>query len=434
MAIQIPEEERLSAAPRVRRAAMLVVHSNPLREPGVGDAGGMTVYVRQVARSLAARGIQVDIFTRRDSYDASEIFEIYPGVRVVQIDAGDPSLTKEEVPSHLPEFAANLQRFVDREDICYDLIHSHYWLSGRVAALLRARWGVPFVHTFHTLGRVKNGRLRYGDREEPEARLHGEAKVIAEADAIVASTGEERDWLVDLYAAHPERIHLIHPGVDHRTFKPGDRAAAKKTLGVGSKKVLLFVGRLQPLKAPDTAIRALAHILSEHPSFSGEIELLVVGGPSGSSGRDEVNLLRDLARQLGVDASVRFVPPQPHSQLPAYYQAADVCLVPSHSESFGLVALEAQACGVPVVGSEIGGLKSIVHSGKTGFLVEPGSSRAFAESAIEILSDETLALKMSRCAVMASSEFSWDRSAAELHEIYKGTAAEEETSAAAPCP
>ena len=203
----------------IRRVAMLVVHSNPLAEPGAGDAGGMTVYVRQVASSLASRGIEVDIFTRRDSAEAPAESILRPGVRVLLVDAGAPDLSKEELPAHLPEFTANLLSLVHRLGVRYDVVHSHYWLSGRVASIVSSRWGVPFVHTFHTLGREKNRVLRQGDQPEPEGRLAGEAKVIGEACAIVASTAEERKALLDLYAAHPERIHLIPPGVDHDRFQ-----------------------------------------------------------------------------------------------------------------------------------------------------------------------------------------------------------------------
>ncbi|MEX0790345.1 MAG: glycosyltransferase, partial [Actinomycetota bacterium] len=240
---------------------MLVVHSNPLAEPGSGDAGGMTVYVRQMAYSLAQRGIEVDIFTRRNSAGSETEVTLRRGVRVIQVDAGSPDLNKEQIPAHLPEFTANLLELVEDSDLDYDVVHSHYWLSGRVAAIVSARWGVPFVHTFHTLGREKNRARRPGDLMEPEFRLDGEARVIADACAIVASTAEERKALIELYSAHPERIHLIPPGVDHSTFRPGDREAAKSGLELAGKKVMLFVGRLQPLKAADIAVDALGHLV-----------------------------------------------------------------------------------------------------------------------------------------------------------------------------
>jgi D-inositol-3-phosphate glycosyltransferase len=253
---------------------------------------------------------------------------------------------------------------------------------------------------------------------EPERRLAGEARVIAEADAIVASTGEERDFLIDLYAAHPERIRLVPPGVDHDVFRPADRELAKDALGLGGKQVLLFVGRLQPLKGADTALRATAHLVEWGRLHPGAARLLVVGGPSGPAGEAERRRLEALARSLGLSELVSFVPAQPHRSLPRYYQAADVCLVPSHSESFGLVALEAQACGIPVVGSAVGGLKAVVRHGRTGFLLPPGAAEAFAERAWRILSDPALAGAMSGLAVCSSHEFSWARCGGELHDLY----------------
>src|ERR1051326_299998 len=312
---------------------MLVVHSNPVAEPGVGDAGGMTVYVRQIARSLAARGLAVDIYTRRDAEDTPSTVGLFPGVTVRQIPAGAPALPKEEIPAPLPEFTANLLRQVEQEGIAYDLMHSHYWLSGRVASILAARWGVPFVHTFHTLGRVKKEGRAKGEPVEPDSRLRGEARVIAEANAIVASAPDEREWLIDLYAAHPERIHVIAPGVDHAMFVPGDRETAKARLGLAGRQVLLFVGRLQPLKGADTAIEALARLVEWGRLDRSDARLVVVGGASGVAGAAEPARLAGLAADLGLGDAVRFVPAQPHGELPAYYQAADVCLVPSHAES-----------------------------------------------------------------------------------------------------
>jgi D-inositol-3-phosphate glycosyltransferase len=400
---------------------VLTVHTNPLAEPGVGDAGGMNVYVQQVARALAERGVEVDIFCRRDTTTIPKQSSPYPGVRVVQVDAGAPSLLKEEIPAHLPEFAANLAAEVEASGRSYDLIHSHYWLSGRVAAVLARRWGVPFIHTFHTLGLVKNDRLRDGDTPEPEARLAGEAKVIAEADAIVASTPQERDSLIELYAAYPERIHLVPPGVDHERFRPADRGRAKAHLDLAGKHVLLFVGRLQPLKAADVAVRALAHLVAWQRVDLDDVRLLVVGSPSGRTGSREPEHLERLARDLGVERAVAFLPARPQEQLPPLYQAADVCLVPSYTESFGLVALEAQACGVPVVASAVGGLRSIVRHGRTGYLVEPGASEALAERAWRILSDRPLARSMSGLAECSSSDYSWDRSADSLLDLYSAS-------------
>lgn len=432
MAVQeISTELELNAYRPIHRVAMPVVHSNPLAPPGAGDAGGMTVYVRQIARGLAARGIEVDIFTRRDSPDAPEVASLGPGVRAIQVPSGDPRLAKEDLPAVLPAFTCNLLKWVEDAGVSYEIIHSHYWLSGRVAAFLKDRWNQPFVHTFHTLGKVKNGARRPGDEMEPDSRLSGEGRVISEACAIVASTHEERRSLIELYSAHPEKIRLIPPGVDHDLFKPREKAEAKRRLGLEGKRVLLFVGRLQPLKAADTAVRVLAHLIHSGRIGLDEARLLIVGGSSGALGAGEPTRLKELAAGLGVSAAISFVDARPQELLPDYYCAADVCLVPSHTESFGLVALEAQASGVPVVGSAVGGLKSIVRNGYTGYLVEPGSSVAFAEKAWRILSDATLASNMSRLAVCASNEFSWDQSAAELHDLYASSRLMQECGATA---
>lgn len=400
----------------VRRVAMIAVHSNPLTEPGAGDSGGMTVYIRQIARSLSSRNVEVDIYTRRDASGLPDVAELHPGVRVIQIESGEPVISKEEIPAHLSEFTQNLLRTLQRMDR-YDLIHSHYWLSGRVASRVSGRLSIPFVHTFHSLGRAKNASAG-GETPEPELRLAGEDRVIREADAIVASTCEERRWLINLYGAHPDRVHVIPPGVDHDLFSPGDQADARRDLGLSAERVLLFVGRLQPLKAANIAICAVSQLIRSGRLSPAETKLLVVGGPSGLTGDYELERLKRLTRDVGLDGVVEFVAARPHQELSSYYRAADVCLVPSLTETFGLVALEAQACGVPVVASAVGGLSSVVRHGETGFLVEPNSIEDFADRAWQILSDQQLKNALSACAASLSHDFSWSRSAGELYELY----------------
>lgn len=397
---------------------MLAVHSNPLIEPGHGDAGGMTVYVRQLARSLAEQGTAVDVFTRADTDEAGSI-ELYPGVRVIQIRGGPPEITKELLPAYLPEFTCNLTEWVREHQIRYDLVHSHYWLSGRVAAKVSARWELPFVHTFHTLGRVKNQALRPGDSMEPDFRLYGESRVVANASAIVVSTHEERRSLVELYAADPTRVHLISPGVDHHVFKPADREEAKQALSLAGRTVLLFVGRLQPLKGADTAIKALAKLVSSGAVDRRLTTLLIVGGASGAHGTLEVQALERLADDLGLHECVSFIPAQPQNDLPAYYQAADVCIVPSHVESFGLVALEAQACGVPVVASDISGLGSIVEHGVTGLVARPGDADDFAEMIRRFVSSKVFASEVSSRAVASTQRYCWSTAAKAMHQLYR---------------
>lgn len=396
----------------VRRVAMLAVHSNPLVEPGAGDAGGMTVYVRQLARTMAERGTQVDIFTRsgavKGGEEPADAINLHPGVNLVQVPAGPPALSKEELASHLPEFAALTAGWASARSRTYDIIHSHYWLSGLAASALSRRWGVPFIHTFHTLGKVKNRSLRSGDVPEPEHRLRGEARVVAEADAIVASAADELEGLTELYAGRVNRIRLIAPGVDHALFRPGDKDAAKAALGLGGRKVALFVGRLLRLKGIDTAIEAVARL-------GGDVVLLVVGG---SSGEAEGERLKRLAADLGAGGRVIFVPARPQLELPAYYRAADVCLVPSHTESFGLVALEAQASGIPVVASSVGGLREIIRHGRTGYLVEPGDVEEFVARTSALISAPGHAAAIGRAAAKSSNSYSWDRCAGAVLDLY----------------
>lgn len=416
----------------VRRVAMIAVHSNPLAEPGAGDSGGMTVYIRQIAQSLSGRDVEVDIYTRRDASGLPDVAELQPGVRVIQIEAGDPGISKEEIPAHLPEFTQNLLRTLERMDR-YDLIHSHYWLSGRVASRVSRRLQIPFVHTFHSLARAKNDTSADEATREPELRLAGEDRVIREADAIVASTCEERRWLVNLYAAHPDRVHVIPPGVDHDLFSPGDQAKARRQLGLNAERVLLFVGRLQPLKAANIAICAVSHLIRSGRLSTDETKLLVVGGPSGLTGDYELERLKRLTHDVGLEGVIEFVPARPHQELIRYYRASDVCLVPSLTETFGLVALEAQACGVPVVASEVGGLNSVVRHGETGFLVEPNSIEEFADRSWQILSDPQLKNVLASCGASLSHDFSWSRSAGELYELYSAISQAMVVPAEPPC-
>lgn len=407
---------------RVRRVGMVVIHSNPLVEPGSGDAGGMTVYVRQVARALASRGIEVDIFTRGGG-QASEVHGLADGVRVIEVPAGGPDLDKEALSEHVPEFAANLVSFVGEAGLAYDVIHSHYWLSGRVGSRLARRWGAPMVHTFHTLGRVKNGTLAPGDDPEPKGRLCGESRVIAESDAIVASTPHERCSLIKLYSGHPERIHVVPPGVDHQLFRPGDSEAAKAELGLAGKKVLGFVGRIQPLKGPEVALEAFARGIEDSSFDREDTAMVFVGGPSGPQGPATLAELDRVARDRGLRDAVRFLPARPQHELPGVYEALDVLLVPSRSESFGLVALEALATGVPVIASDVGGLRSVVFDGRTGWLVTPGDATEMKQRAARLVRDRALAGAMGQAAVEHSLGFSWEVSADRLVELYRSTTA-----------
>ncbi len=353
---------------RPRRLATVSVHTSPLDQPGTGDAGGMNVYVLEVSRRLAEMGVAVDVFTRATSSALPPVVEVAPGVLVRHVVAGPyEGLDKTDLPAQLCPFTLEVLRAeAQREPGWYDLVHSHYWLSGQVGRVASARWGVPLVHSAHTLAKVKNACLADGDAPEPLARLLGEDRVVAEADRLVASTADEASQLALLYGAHPDQVVTVPPGVDLELFRLADASAARTRLGVPPDAVvLLFVGRIQPLKAPDLLLQAVPRLLERSPELRRRLQVMVVGGPSGS-GLDRPESLQKLAASLGIADLVRFEPPAPPERLADFYRAADVTVVPSHSESFGLVALESQACGTPVVAAAVGGLRTAVADGVSG--------------------------------------------------------------------
>jgi D-inositol-3-phosphate glycosyltransferase len=407
---------------RVQRVAVISVHTCPLDQPGMGDSGGMNVYIRSVSRRLAEAGVEVDIFSRAAGR-GDTVTQMAPGVRVVHLEAGpEEPVPKEDLPNYLCAFLQSLLRFETAEaerlgisDPTYDLIHSHYWLSGWVGRMARERWGVPLVHSFHTLGRVKNRALANGDSPEPPVRLAGEERVIADADVVLSPTVGEAADLVSLYRALPDRVRVVAPGVETELFAPGDRDAAKASLGLGSKHVVLFVGRLQPLKSPEIAVRAVAALVDRQPALA-DTTLVVVGGPSGRSGVQPEDL-NALASALGV--SIRVCPPLPQSELVAYYRAADVAIVPSRTESFGLVALEAESCGTPVVASDVGGLRTAVRDGVTGLLVPPDGPRGYARGLERLLLDDPLRLAMGAAGVRYARRYDWRQAAAGLIGVYE---------------
>lgn len=398
------------------RVAVLSYHSSPLDPPGAGDAGGMTVYVRHLAEALASRGVSTDIFTRATGASRTPT-PLSPGVRVVPIGAGPEGLVpKEALQDHLDEFAAGIRAFATGQRISYDLIHSHYWQSGLAGIALRRGWNVPLVHSPHTLGRVKNRFLAPGDEPEPALRIAGEDAIKAGVDVVVASTDDEVQQLGCLYGVSHDRLKTLHPGVDHDVFRPLPRDGARAELGLVDEAVMLFVGRIQPLKGVDLAISALEELV---PALDRRVVLLVVGGASGRNGDHEIARLRELAAGLGVSDNIVFAGPQPHDRLPVYYSAADVVTVCSHSESFGFAALEAHACGAPVVGTAVGGLSHIVRDGSSGFLVDTRDPSVFAARLKTLLSDEDLRRSFSAEAVASASAFSWQRSADAFLELYE---------------
>ncbi|WP_328406651.1 D-inositol-3-phosphate glycosyltransferase [Nocardia sp. NBC_00403] len=403
---------------RPNRIAVLSVHTSPLAQPGTGDAGGMNVYVLQTAIQLARRGTEVEIFTRATSSNVPPVQEAAPGVLVRNVVAGPfEGLDKHDLPTQLCPFTAEVLRQEARHQPgYYDLVHSHYWLSGQVGWLARDRWRVPLVHTAHTLAAVKNAALADGDCPEPVTREIGEKQVIAEADRMVANTADEARQLIELYGADPERIDVVPPGADLTRYRPGDKAAARAELGLATdEQIVAFVGRIQPLKAPDVLVRAAAEVLRAQPAR--QLRVLIVGGPSGT-GLERPDALIELAAGLGIADRVTFLPPQPPDRLVQVYRAADLVAVPSYNESFGLVAIEAQASGTPVLAADVGGLGTAVRHGESGLLLPGHATTDWASALGYLLDDPQRLARMSACAVDHAANFSWEHTAEGLLASY----------------
>ncbi|WP_414690830.1 D-inositol-3-phosphate glycosyltransferase [Nocardioides sp.] len=408
----------------IRRVVMISLHTSPLDQPGTGDAGGMNVYVIELSKRLAAQGIAVDIFTRATSSALEPVVEAYDGVQVRHIPAGPfEGLTKAELPGQLCVFAREVLRAEAAQPLGhYDAVHSHYWLSGQVGALARDRWGVPLIHSMHTMAKVKNDALADGDTPEPAARIIGEEQVVDAADMLVANTDIEAAQLIDLYAADPDRVEVVHPGVDLDVFRPRDRAAARADLGLpADAAVLMFAGRIQPLKAPDVLLRAVAELLDQSPGLRSRLVVPIVGGPSGT-GLEHPESLAQLAGELGLDGPdgvVRFVPPVSQDELALWCAAATAVAVPSYNESFGLVAAEAQAAGTPVVAAAVGGLTTVVRDGHSGLLVDGHDPRVWAGALRRIVEDDALRGRLAAGAVDQAALFSWERTAKLTLEVYE---------------
>lgn len=395
------------------RVAMISLHTSPLDQPGTGDAGGMNVYVIELSRRLAQHGVAVDVYTRATSSSVPPVVEAADGVLVRHIAAGPfEGLSKGELPAQLCTFAREVLRAEAVQPLGhYDLVHSHYWLSGQVGALTRDRWNVPLVHSMHTMAKVKNGALATGDSPEPGVRIIGEEQVVEAADLLVANTEAEARQLVDLYGAHPAGVEVIHPGVDLSVFRPRSHVDARRELGLPEDAVvLLFAGRIQPLKGPDVLLRAVAVLLEQDPSLRHQLVVPVVGGVSGS-GLEHPDALAALARDLGIADVVRFVPPVTQVHLAVWCAAATVVAVPSHNESFGLVAVEAQATGTPVVAAAVGGLVTVVRDGVSGLLVDTHEPRDWAAALRRIIDDPELAARLGEGARRHAEDFSWEHTA-----------------------
>ncbi|MCW2841438.1 MAG: D-inositol 3-phosphate glycosyltransferase [Aeromicrobium sp.] len=412
----------------LKRIAMLSAHTSPLEQPGDGDAGGMNVYVLELSRQLATRGIDVEIFTRATSRHQPTVVDVQTGagsIRVHHVAAGPfEGLEKNDLPSQLCSFVRDVLRAeVENQPGHFDLVHSHYWLSGQVGTVARERWNVPLVHTMHTMAKVKNAMLADGDAAEPIGRIYGEEEIVRLADRLIANTMEERRELVELYEADPDRVAVVHPGVDTEVFRPGRLAEAREHLGIEpDAALLLFAGRIQPLKAPDVVLRAGAALLERDPGLRERLVVAVVGGASGS-GLDEPTALSDLASELGIDDVVRFVPTVSQRELADWYAAASVVCVPSHNESFGLVAIEAQACGTPVVAARVGGLSTAVSDGVTGVLVDGHDPADYAAAIHPLLTDAGARQAMSDKAVRHAEGFGWDVTADRTIGVYEAAIA-----------
>jgi D-inositol-3-phosphate glycosyltransferase len=406
----------------VERVALLSVHTCPLDQPGTGDSGGMNVYVRQVARRLAEMGVAVDIFSRWAG-NAERVREMDPGVRVIHLEAGPAhAVPKDALGEHLCQFFYSLMQFESDEasrlgvERMYDAVHSHYWLSGKTGRQAAERWRVPLIHSFHTLGRVKNLTLAPGDRPESASRIASEERIVADAECILAPTADEAADLARLYGARADRVRVVTPGVDTEVFTPGDREAAKRAMGFEGRTVILFAGRLQLLKSPDVAVRTIASLARARPAL--DPVLVVLGGPSGNASVDPASLEK-LAASLGVADRVYVREPVPHASLPQWYRGADAVLVPSRNESFGLVALEASACGTPVVATDVGGLRTAVRDGITGVLVPGGDPEAFAAALGGVLGDPERARAMGEAGARYARRYDWRRAANGLLAVYE---------------
>ena len=397
-----------------RRIAVISMHTSPTASLGQNANGGLNVYVREVCTAFSERGIATDIFTREQSPDDPNVEMLAPLSRVIYLPAGS-DLDKYSLYREVPTFAARVFDFAAGENINYDLMYSHYWLSGEVACLLRPQLAAGWAHTAHTLGLVKNRSLATGARPEPQLRIHVEGELAQQADLLIGSTPDEAHDLIDAYGADPEHVFVVPPGVDLTTFQPMDRADARREIGYGSGRMLLFVGRLERLKGVEIAIRALALLRDRHHD---DVRLLILGEDSREGDESEKERLKGIASSAEVRDRVDFVGSVAHHELPFFYAAADVCVMPSYSESFGLVALEAQACGCPVVASGVSGLRSVVRDGVSGYLIDAHDPAAYAERIGRILEDREVAQQMGRRGSLLAQRFSWTRTADRLEELF----------------
>jgi len=394
------------------RLAVLSFHTSPLTQAGTGDGGGMNVYVRELAAALARRGDEVDVFTRLEAPSEAPIVDVEPGVRVHRVPAGPPRLLdKDDLVDHVDTFTQGvLSRMLESPD-CYRAIHANYWLSGIAGHALKHELDVPLLMTFHTVERIKGG----AHADASSDRAAAEDAIVACADAVLASCDVEAAQLSSVLGVDPDRVAVVPLGVDHAFFGPGDRTQARRALGIDADgPLLLFAGRLQELKGADLAIETLGELARR----GGSHRLVIVGGPSGPGGAAYEAALHEQAADVG-HGRIQFVAPQPHELLSTYYRAADACLVPSRAESFGLVALEASACGAPVVAADVGGLAALVDPGATGLLVAERDPRAWADAVEWVSADPLRSMRLSTAAVLRAQRYTWRAAATRFDTVVR---------------
>ena len=398
-----------------------MVHTSPLEQAGLGDAGGMNVYVVENSIKMANSGVEVDIFTRADKTGLADAVEIAPGVTVHHLEAGPISaLTKEELPSQIGALThAFMEHQSGKPNDYYDIIHSHYWISGQLGWMISERTGVPLVHTMHTMAKVKNQALAEGDTPEPLIRALGEEQIVHNAKALIANTDAEAASLVSLYGADSDRVKVVTPGVDLQRFTPGHgKASARNILNIAPDAIVLtFVGRIQPHKGPEVLVRAVAEMVNHAPHLRTKLALVIMGGASGS-GINEPERLEKLAKFLGISELIHFKDPVSRSELADWYRASDLVCVPSYSESFGLVALEAQACGTPVVASAVGGLRTAVSDGISGTLVDGHDPKAWASVLSRLIAEPQRRVLLSMGAIEHAKKFGWETTARQTLDVY----------------
>lgn len=408
---------------------MISVHTCPLAALGGKETGGMNVYVREVARQLGSQGISVDVFTRYQNPKVDRVVSLGPRARVVHVPAGpEAPYEKNLIWFHLAQFCRGILDYVETEKIRYDIIHTHYWLSGSAGLKLQPHLEAPLVHMFHTLGVMKNKVSRNDSDRETGLRVHTEKSLMTLSDLIVASSPADRAHMLRYYRADPQKVEIVPCGVDLNLFSPLPQDTSRDYLKLSSRDVILFVGRIQPIKGLDCLLKALAILIEKSRISSRDLRLLIIGGDlenGGNAPNGEMSKLKGLTLQLGLDSMVTFMGAQPQHILPHFYSAAEVCVLPSLYESFGMVALESMACGTPVIASKVGGLNNTIKDGETGYLVPEGNAAALAEKIDLFLQNDSLRNRMGQNSVRHAKKYSWENIAQQLIVLYRRVLSQE---------